>query len=256
MTAPRPGQKRVDASASYVFGLKWREPVVRTGFSRTVLATFGRPAISLRHRLVIVGTGEGDVKALGLDDGEVVWTYHHGAPFEGAVTLFDVPGAEMAVVGGRDGQLLALRTLDGHLLWKSEIGGDARAPAVRAGELLFVATSTNRVHALELATGKQVWNAGRPAPTGLTVTGHAQPLVVLDLVVGAFSDGFPPLTPRATWLTRGSRCLRPTFSCRSPRRSPRLRVSASKTQFPFVLASPVWSAHPSNRYPSPRTLRR
>jgi len=208
LTAPRTTQRRVDASKVAVFGLKWREPVVQTGFFRTVGDSFGRPAISTRHGLVIVGTGEGVVRAVSLALGRPVWAYTHGAPFEASPTVVDGPnGVEMVVIASRDGRLLALSSADGKLLWKVELGAESRAVAVAAGDLLLVATAANRIAALEISSGKPVWNAGRPGPTGLTVVGHARPLVVGDTVIGAFSDGYVEAYARKDGTRRWSRPL-------------------------------------------------
>ena len=183
-----------DVSERVLFGLEWRAPIVRTGFERRVNASFGEPAVSERAHLVIVGSGEGDVRAFHLRAAKPAWTYAHGAAFETAVSLFDVgEGAsamELAILGSRDGKLLALESATGRLVWQTDVEGDVRAAASRAGALVVVATTQNRVVALELATGKIVWSAGRPPPTGLTIVGHARPLVDGGTVYAAFSDGY------------------------------------------------------------------
>ena len=74
--------REVDVSSSELYGMRWRRPVVRTGMFRSVGVSFGVPAVSLRHRLVLVGQGEGEVRALALADGGTVWRFHHSAPFE------------------------------------------------------------------------------------------------------------------------------------------------------------------------------
>jgi outer membrane protein assembly factor BamB len=204
----------VDASAQAIFGLKWRRPIVRTGMLRTVNVSFGRPALSLRAGVAIVGSGEGDVQALALKDGSLRWSYHHGAPFETAATLVQVPAAasgqeptELALLGARDGVLLAFEPSTGAIVWRADIAGDMRAPAVRVGDRLVLATAMNRVQVLDVATGKALWNAGRPPPTGLTITGHARPLVEGDAVYASFSDGYVEAYALADGARRWSRPL-------------------------------------------------
>lgn len=212
----RPAQV-VDRSERYVFGLKWVQPVVHTGFFRTVNVSFGKPALSVLHRLVVVGTGEGFVRAYSLSDGSLQWEYNQGERFEGAASLFTVPsappealsaaegandaapkavstparpGSEVVVIGSREGNVIALEVASGRLLWQAQVGGDVRAPSIQAGSRVVLSTTLNRVHVLDLATGSLIWAGGRSAPSGLTITGHASPLVVDDKVYCSFSDGF------------------------------------------------------------------
>jgi outer membrane protein assembly factor BamB len=186
--------RRVDASRNIIFDFEWRVPLVRTGALRSVNVSFVKPAILAKHKLVIVGTGEGDVKALNLKDGSVAWVSAHGEPFEGAVSLFESveggPSTSMVVLGSRDGTLLALDAPTGRRLWTVDIGGDVRAPIARSGDTLVVQTAQNQVMGLDIASGKSRWTAGRPAPTRLTVAGHARPLVADGAVYAAFSDGY------------------------------------------------------------------
>jgi len=199
----------VDASHGLVFGLRWRKPLVEMGFNRQVAVSFGRPAISPRLGLLFVGTGEGKVEALRLRDGALVWTFEHTAPFETDVTVVAAPGApaadaaddaakqaatlaghELVIATARDGILLALDARTGKLAWRSDLGGEVRAPAVLAGASLLVTTAHNKVMALDVFTGKVLWSGGRPGSTKLTVLGHSAPLVDGDAVYAAFSDGY------------------------------------------------------------------
>ncbi len=186
--------RRVDVSERTLFALETTVPLVRTGILRSAAVSFGQPAVDEQRGVVIVGTGEGEVRAIRLRDGEVEWTYVHGEPFEGAVTLVDIPEGpaqtRAAVLGSRDGTLLAIDLGSGRKLWSADVTGDVRAPVVRDGDLLLVQTAQNQLLALDLATGKSRWTAGRPAPTRLTVAGHARPLVAQGSVYATFSDGY------------------------------------------------------------------
>lgn len=168
----------------------WRRPLIRTGFFRSVTASFGAPAVSERQQRVIVGTADGMVLALSLKDGHELWRYRYTAPFETDATI--VKGAEdheWALLSSRDGHLLALDIASGALVWNSQVEGEVRAPPVVDGEHLVVMTMQNKVMLLDLLTGASIWSKGRPKSPGLTVVGHAQPLVAGQLVYAAFSDG-------------------------------------------------------------------
>ncbi|HET6345323.1 MAG TPA: PQQ-binding-like beta-propeller repeat protein, partial [Myxococcota bacterium] len=128
-------------------------------------------------------------------DGVELWRYVHGVPFEtgASIATLELPGAgptEVAMVGSRDGQLLALDLATGAPRWRTLIEGDMRAPPTLVGDRLVVTSSANKVTVLEAGTGKAVWSHGRPPPSGLTVEGHARATVHGDKVFATFSDGY------------------------------------------------------------------
>ena len=183
--------KSVDTSRTEVFANRWRRALVRGGVDREITASFGRPAISRRSQMLVVGTGEGLVLGLDLRNGQEKWRYEHTAPFETAATIVTSKRSrEIAILGGRDGKLLAFEPKTGTLLWEVPLDGDMRAPPFGAEGLLVVSTSTNKVVAVEPETGAFLWSRGRPAPTGLTVMGHARATVYNGIVYAAFSDGY------------------------------------------------------------------
>ncbi len=214
--------REVDASNMQVFAFRWRQPIVRMGFGREVGVSLGRPAVSSRFGLVIVGTGEGRVEGRKLSDGSLVWAYDYTAPFETDVTLVDVPpgkgspadaagasvrGHELALAGSRDGFLLAIEAATGKLVWKADVGGDVRAPAAVAGATVVVEAASNRLSALDAATGKILWTGGRPPSTKLTVIGTSRPLIDGDTVYATFSDGYVSALDLADGTVRWSRPL-------------------------------------------------
>jgi outer membrane protein assembly factor BamB len=188
--------RRVDASHTEVFSLQWRRPMVRTGMHRTVAFSFGAPGLSKVHHLVIVGSGEGVVRGLSLVNGTEVWRYDHGNPFESSVAILDATSDpngkpdELAILGSRDGFLLALETSTGELRWSQELDGEPRATVRRAGNRIIASTVKNQTVVLDLRTGDVVWSRGRPPPTGLTVTGVARATEQDGVVYAAYSDGY------------------------------------------------------------------
>lgn len=190
LVRPNPSVVAVDASHHAYFGLRWRRAVVRTGLFRKVNETFGRPAVSSKHGIVVVGTGEGEVLGLALSDGQLRWHYKYGAPFETSAVILSTPQGETAMLGSRDGVLLALDVATGALRWHTNVDGDMRAPPQLAGNFLVVTTATNKVSVLDATTGTVVWQQGRPASAALTVEGHARAAVANGRVYATFSDGY------------------------------------------------------------------
>jgi outer membrane protein assembly factor BamB len=187
-----PRMRGIDANSGVVFGMRWRKPLVRQGMDRRVYDSFGTPGISLRNDLVIVGQGEGAVLALDLKDGHERWRYQHTSPFETSIAVIPWSSStpELAIAVGRDGAVLALETSTGELRWRAEVGNDCRSPIRVAAQVLVLSTVANKVFAIELPTGKILWQNGRPAPSALTVQGHSAPTVSGDVVYAAFADGY------------------------------------------------------------------
>lgn len=191
---PQPGQaqepRRSRVSADAVFSLDWRRPLVRMGADRQVGISFGQPAIDLRAGLVLVGTGEGELRAYTLADGTPRWRLRHGEPFETGLTLVARPdGRAWVVAGARDGTLLAVRSDDGAEIWRLALGADVRAAPLRIGDGLLVTTANNQVNSLDLATGAIRWSYAGTPPHGLTVAGHARAQAGGGRVYASFSDG-------------------------------------------------------------------
>lgn len=186
----------VDASSGVMFGMEWRRPIVRTGVFRSVGTSFGTPALSPSKHLAIVGTGEGEVLAYRLDDAQVAWKYTHGRPFETHATIVEFAAEqgearqELAILGSRDGWLLALDVATGKLAWRASLDGDPRAPVVQVGSRILVTTAANKVLLISSSDGSIAWTAGRSPPGGLTIAGHARATVAGDTVYATFSDGY------------------------------------------------------------------
>ena len=192
LVGPSGATKRVDIAGHRIFDLQWREPTVRRGFFRTVTESFGRPAISQNAGgLAIVGTATGDVLAMSLRDGQEVWRYAHGVPFETTATILRQGSVEVAaLLGARDGSLIALNLEDGSLQWQVSLEGEMRAEPREVDTTLIVTNSQNKVAALEAATGSILWTQGRPPSAGLTIEGTARAVVENEQVFTTFSDGY------------------------------------------------------------------
>ena len=192
LTARNAQARAVDAANNTVFGLRWRKAVVRQGFYREVVESFGRPAVSPQYDLFIVGQGEGEVRALRVRDGREVWRYEHGSPFETTVTLLaPMRGQpEVAVATSLDGRVIALDTATGELRWTGDVKAAARSSAELIGELLLITNARNQVFALDPLSGDVKWSTGRPPPSGLTVQGHSRATHHDGRVYVSFSDGY------------------------------------------------------------------
>lgn len=140
---------------------------------------------ALAGALVVTGFGTGEVVALDAQRGTVRWS--RMVQRSGGATTVPIltEGAGRAVVdrgviyvGGIAGRVLALREMDGEIVWERDIAS-ASAPVV-SGDAVFIVATDGRVVGLERASGTPRWTAslprageGRVAWTGPTLAGNA-----------------------------------------------------------------------------------
>jgi len=140
----------------------------------------------MKHGLVLVGTGEGKLLGLSLQDGSISWQDQYNSPFESTILV----QGDTSFVSSRSGELLAITTATGEKIWSATLSSESRTPVWMAQEKLIVQTADNKVTALARETGQVIWSKGRSAPRGLTLIGHAGPLVYQGKVYAAYSDGY------------------------------------------------------------------
>ncbi len=86
------------------------------------------------------------------------------------------------------GEIAALASGDGAVLWRRRLGGVFRAAPAVAGGRVFAIDAANRLFALDAETGETLWtHEGIAEPAG--VLGAAVPAVSGDLVLAAYSSG-------------------------------------------------------------------
>lgn len=180
----------VTPSSSQPYELLWRQPLMPPGRTKVAREVVTQAAISRQNHVVIVATPTGDVIAYQLQTGRRVWGYHYGMPFQTSATMVSTQTGDMVLLGTRDGHLLALNAKTGRQLWLADLDGEMRSNAQMARGMLFVATSSNKVSAIDPSTGQVIWTHGRMPPAGLSIDGHAQARIVGDKVITGFSDGF------------------------------------------------------------------
>jgi eukaryotic-like serine/threonine-protein kinase len=102
------------------------------------------------------------VVALAGKTGSVAWHVSLDGAMP-AVLLYD---AGWLIVGTEKGELLALRAQDGTRLWQNVLGVPLVQPPALAGDRVFLPLNDGRVVALELRTGRPVWERRLGGPPG------------------------------------------------------------------------------------------
>ncbi|MEG3191060.1 outer membrane protein assembly factor BamB [Lysobacter sp. D1-1-M9] len=121
---------------------------------------------------VYAAAGEGGVRALDLQSGEVLWHYESDLRLSGGPGI----GEGLVVVGGLDGQVIALDAATGAERWQAEVTNEViAAPAIGMG-MVLVRSNDGRVTAFDAASGERRWFWSHDVPS-LTVRGNAAPLI-------------------------------------------------------------------------------
>ena len=140
--------------------------------------------ISITDQRVYAAGHKGEVVALDLANGRLLWRAKTGAPLSGGTA--SSPG--VVVVGASDGQLFAFDPANGHSRWKVRLSGEVLAPAAISPRLVAVRTVDGKLHALSAQDGHELWASEQPVPR-LSLRGTASPVIAGELVLCGFDNG-------------------------------------------------------------------
>ncbi|HEY0768685.1 MAG TPA: outer membrane protein assembly factor BamB [Steroidobacteraceae bacterium] len=140
--------------------------------------------LSVADNRVYAAGHRGDVVAIDLISGRVVWRVHTRAPLSGGTAA----SGELVLVGSSDGQLFALNAPNGAIRWKVRLNGEVLAPAAISERLIAVRTVDGKLRALSPADGHELWSQEQQVPR-LSLRGTARPVIVGDLVLCGFDNG-------------------------------------------------------------------
>jgi outer membrane protein assembly factor BamB len=137
---------------------------------RTALTTAFTPATG--DGLVFAGT-ETSITALEQRTGSIVWQVAVDSPLGGP--LHWDSGRVMASTAS--GDLVAIRATDGHVLWRNALGSPLAVAPTASAEHLYVALADGRLAALDLETGVTSWSLALNEPVTGVLALHEQLLV-------------------------------------------------------------------------------
>jgi outer membrane protein assembly factor BamB len=140
--------------------------------------------VSLADNRVYAAGHRGDVMALDLGTGRVVWRARTRAPLSGGTAA----GNGLVIVGASDGQLFAFDASNGQSRWKSRLNGEVVAPAAISERLIALRTVDGKLHGLNPADGHELWSQEQAVPR-LSLRGTARPVIVGDVVLCGFDNG-------------------------------------------------------------------
>jgi len=133
---------------------------------------------------IFVGALDGTAAAIGLEDGELLWTTETGFALTGGPAV----GGGLVVFGSRDGVLIALSADGGNVRWQRPVGSEMLAAPAVGGDLIVFRTVDGRLTAVSAETGDEVWSVVQ-SQAPLTLRGSTAPIVAGNLVVAGFDNG-------------------------------------------------------------------
>ena len=136
------------------------------------------------NRVYAASNHKGEVVALDLSKGHLLWHVKIGAPLSGGTAS----SSDLVVVGASDGQLFALDPANGHIRWKIRLNGEVLAPAAISPRLVAVRTVDGKLHGLNPEDGHELWATEQQVPR-LSLRGTASPVISGDLVLCGFDNG-------------------------------------------------------------------
>jgi outer membrane protein assembly factor BamB len=140
--------------------------------------------VSIADNRVYAAGHNGEVVALDLTNGRLLWRASTKAPLSGGTAS----SADLVVVGASDGQLFAFDAATGHPRWNVRLNGEVLAPAAISAKLVAVRTVDGKLHALSPADGHELWTTEQQVPR-LSLRGTAGPVISGDLVLSGFDNG-------------------------------------------------------------------
>jgi outer membrane protein assembly factor BamB len=140
--------------------------------------------VSVADNRVYAAGHRGDVVALDLRSGRVIWRAKTRAPLSGGTAV----STDLVLVGSSDGQLFAFNPADGASRWKVRLNGEVLAAPAISERLVAVRTVDGRLHALSPADGHELWSQEQQVPR-LSLRGTSRPLIVGDVVLCGFDNG-------------------------------------------------------------------
>lgn len=139
----------------------------------------------------VYAAGTDGVGAWDLQTGKQVWRHEDKKDKDGKrLGIAGSPGVGdgLVVVGGLEGDVLALDAATGEMKWKARVGTEVlAAPAIGQG-LVLVRSIDGRVTAFDSASGERRWFWEKETPS-LTVRGNGSPLLVPGGALVGNDDG-------------------------------------------------------------------
>ncbi|HEX3902032.1 MAG TPA: PQQ-binding-like beta-propeller repeat protein [Polyangia bacterium] len=186
VTARPVGETEAPAHSAGVLQMVWRTTLHEHGLFEPEPEECATGALANGH--LVIGSRAANVVGVAPDTGHVDWVTGVSGGVD-STARFD-PNRGQVYVGADDGTFYAFDPASGAVRWTYHgKGAFERAPELGA-DLVYTASATDRVVALEPATGKWRWQYEREMPEGFTIHGYAAPRLHGNQLLTGFADGY------------------------------------------------------------------
>lgn len=150
-----------------------------------------RGSLAVSGNKLIAGGHDGRVYAFDKNTGEVLWSFLHGARFNG----HPVSAGGRIYAGSEDGNLLAIDEATGKLLWRYRTKGAVRGPVAIGQGTVHFGSGDGYVYAVSSESGRLLWRKRTGASVEVVaLAGDTLLVASLDNFVYGFS-----LSGRQVW---------------------------------------------------------
>jgi outer membrane protein assembly factor BamB len=168
-----PVVNRIQLQRVWTAKLSGEYPKLRLGLG---IAADGERVFAANHK--------GEVEALDLKTGKVLWRTKIKAPLAGGPAA----GYGVVLVGSSKGDVITLAEADGKPGWRTRINAEILSPAAIGSDLAVIRAVDGHLHALSLKDGSELWVAEEQVPK-LSLRGTSAPLLAGDLAINGFDNG-------------------------------------------------------------------
>jgi len=133
---------------------------------------------------IYVAAANGEVRAIGREDGRTLWSQKLGVELSGGVGHHE----DSLFLGGSDGEVLRLAANTGELLWQGSVSGEVLAAPQGDGDVVIVQSYDGKLYGLSHETGERRWRYDSNVPV-LTIRGTSTPILRDGVAYAGFASG-------------------------------------------------------------------
>ncbi len=166
------------------FKMAWAKNLDPNYVSGNLPIGVGAPRIY--DEIVYQGTLSGEMMAIDLETGRVLWKQNEKAALGAPVARFQ----DSIAYGSETGRLFVRHYLTGELKYAIDLSSPIESAPVFVSGRLIIYLRGHQIVNLDAETGKVIWSYKRAVPVTTTMQRTTKPLILDQKVIIGFADGF------------------------------------------------------------------